>query len=252
MLASSWLVNVLIVTLCGSPTAQTLPGTEEVAQMHEQARAKMRNVEYELAIPLLEQALTANLSPTQIAEVNADLGICYASLGNTQGARVAFQRALKANVLFDLPVGTSPKIRQLFETVRTQDAVVAQKYTQKTVAKPFDPFFGLNIKTIDLALGGAVVVGLATGIISGVISSNAADELKDGQHERATVDNLVSRQRNFGIVSACAYGVAGAAALGEVAVVLFMDRDSKPANAISVQGSISATGDAYAGVSVRF
>jgi hypothetical protein len=245
MLASFWLVNVLVATLSGSPT--------EVDQMHEQARAKIRNVEYELAVPILEQALTANLEPTQVAEINADLGICYASLGNTESARVAFQRALEANVLLDLPVGTSPKIRQLFETVRAQGVQSARKSAQKTVAKPFEPFFDLkNIKTIDLALGGAAVVGLATGIISGIISSNAADDLKEGQHDRTTVDNLVSRQSNFGIISVCAYGIAGAAALSEVAVILFMDRGSKPAKAISAQGFISATGDAYAGVNVRF
>lgn len=256
MLAGSWLANMLIVTLCGSPTAtaQTVPSVEEVAQMHEQARSKMRNVEYELAIPLLEQALTANLRPTQAAEINADLGICYASIGNTENARVAFQRALKANILLELPVGTSPKIRRLFEAVRTESSQFAKKTVQKTVVTPSNPFFDLNLKTIDLALGGTVVVGLATGIISGVISSNAADDLRDGQHDRAALDNLVSRQHNYGIISVCAYSIAGAAALSEAAVVLFMNRDSKPAKPkkISVHGSISATGSTYAGVKVRF
>jgi len=238
------------VTLCAAQVAAAeVPGINE---LQKQARAKMRSVDYELAIPLLERALTVASNRSQAAEVQADLGICHASLGDPEQARIAFEGALGANPLLDLPVGTSPKIRRLFEGVRAQGpkaTALAPIQAPTIVVAPPEPV-GLRVKPVDFVLGGAVVAGLAAGIVTGLTSSNAANELQNGLHDRAMVDSLSSRQRIYGIASVCAYGLAGVAALSELVVLLL--RHPEPANAVSVSGAVLSTGGASATVQVRF
>lgn len=242
----------IVVALCTESVAEAgvVPKASDAVELQKQARAKMRSIEYEHAVPLLERALTADLSRRQKAELNADLGICYASLGDTEHARTAFEGALAADLLLDLPVGTSPKIRRFFEIVRSQGARAAAQGPTSVVA-PLEPS-GLRVKPVDFVLGGAVVAGVAAGIVTGMISSNAANELRNGLHDRSTVDSLSSRQSNYGIASVCAYGLAGAAALSELAVVLFVGRRPELASAITVSGAVLPTGGASAAVRVRF
>lgn len=244
--------TLFVGTLCTSTlaAAEAALKADEVVELQKQARAKMRGIEYELAIPLLERALTADLSQAQRAELNADLGICHANLGDTEHARAAFERALSANILLDLPVGTSPKIRQLFESTRAQRARGGPKGTTIVVA-PSEPI-GSVVKPFDFVLGSAVVAGVAAGIVTGIISSNAASEAQNGLHDRSTGDGLSRRRTTFGIASVCSYGFAGAAAITELALVLFVNRRSEPESPVSVTGALLPTGGASATVSVHF
>lgn len=244
------IVVTLVIEPVAAAAAGTVPRASEVVELQKQARAKMRTIEYEHAVPLLERALTAELSRHQKAELNADLGICYASLGDTEHARTAFEGALAADLLLDLPVGTSPKIRRLFEVVRAQGAKAIAQGTTSVVAPSGSA--GLRAMPVDFVLSGAVVAGVAAGIITGLISSNAASDLRNDLHDRATVDSLSRQQINYGIASVCAYGLAGAAALSELVVILFVSRRPELANAISVSGAVLPTGGASAAVQVRF
>lgn len=247
------IATLVVVALSPSPiaAAEPAPQANEVAELQKQARAKMRSIEYELAIPLLERALVADLSQPQKAELNADLGICYASVGETERARSAFDRALKANILLDLPVGTSPKIRQLFESARAERSKASAKETTVVMA-PSEPV-GTLVKPVDFVLGGAVVAGVAAGIITGVISSNAASDLQNSLHDRAAVDSLNNRRRTYAIASVCSYAFAGAAAVTELVLVLVMNRRPEPESAgdVSVSAAISPTG-ASAALQVHF
>jgi hypothetical protein len=80
------------------------------------------------------------------------------------------------------------------------------------------------VKPVDFILGGVVVAGLAGGIATGALSSSAASELEGGLHDRATVDALEARRRTLAIASIGSYAVAGAAALAEVAMIVFLER----------------------------
>lgn len=235
--------------------AQLAPKASEVVELQKQARARMRNIEYELAIPLLERALTSDLSRPQRAELQADLGISYANLGDTERARTAFEAALRANALLDLPVGTSPKIRKLFDELRAQGAQATAPAPSIIVA-PSEPV-GSLVKPIDFVMGGAVVAGVIAGVITGVISSNAAGELQSGLHDRATVDSLSGRQRLYAITSVATYAAAGAAAITELALILFMNRradsaSALSASAISVSAALWPSGGGAASFQVRF
>jgi hypothetical protein len=247
------LFAALFVGTLGTSTlaaAEAAPRADEAVELQKQARSKMRSIEYELAIPLLERALTADLNQAQRAELNADLGICHANVGDTEHARMAFDRALSANILLDLPVGTSPKIRQLFENTRAQRAKASPKETTIVIA-PSGPV-GSLVQPFDFVLGGAVVAGVATGIVTGIISSNAASDLQNGLHDRATADSLTRRRKTFAVTSVCSYGFAGAAAITELALVLFVNRRPEPANPVSVTGALLPTGGASATVRIRF
>ncbi len=240
----------IVVVLCAVPAmaADAAPSANEAVELQRQARVKMRFIEYELAVPLLERALKAELGRHQKAELLGDLGICHASLGETERARAAFEGAVTANQLLDLPVGTSPKIRQLFESVRSQGVKTTPAPVPIVVA-PQQPT-GLRVLPVDFFLGAVVVVGVAAGVIGGVLSSNAASEIQSGLHTRSTVDSLALWQKDFGIASVSAYALAGAAALSELAVVLFVDR--RPEAPIAVSGGLLPTGGATAKVLFRF
>ncbi len=241
---------MLVAALSTARAAAAPPRPDEVPDLQKQARAEMRLIEYELAIPLLERALTADSSLAQKAELNADLGICYASLGDSAGARAAFDRALSADMLLDLPVGTSPKIRQLFEGARSAHA---KRPSQETAvaSTPAEPV-GSLIKPVDFVMSAAVVAGVAAGIITGALSSGAASDLQSGLHDRPTVDSLNRRRQNLGVASVCSYGVAGAAAITELALILFLDRHPEPAGSLSVSAAVMPTGGASATLRVHF
>jgi tetratricopeptide (TPR) repeat protein len=246
---------IVVLFTSSVASAQAVPKASEVVELQKQARARMRNIEYELAIPLLERALTSDLSQPQKAELQADLGISYANLGDTERAHAAFDAALRANALLDLPVGTSPKIRKLFDELRARGAKASAPLPSIVVA-PSEPV-GSLVKPIDFVMGGAVVAGVIAGVITGVVSSNAAGELQSGLHDRATVDSLSSRQRLYAIASVSSYAAAGAAAITELALILFMNRRADSASvisasAISVSASLLPTGGAAAAFRIRF
>ena len=248
------LATLLITALCLVGTAsaadESPPTVPEALKLQQRARAQMRNIEYELAIPLLSHAQTAaDLNAHQKAEIEADLGICQASLGDTQAARTAFESALKADPLLDLPVGTSPKIRQLFETTRSQLAEARPASPMGAVVERSGPAF--KVKTLDYALMGVAVAGVGAGIATALVSSRAASDLEGSLHDRAGGDSLSSRQRAFGTISVISYSVAGAAAITSLVRMLWWNNRPEPASAVAFSGSVSPTG-ASASLRVSF
>jgi tetratricopeptide (TPR) repeat protein len=232
------------------------PSSAEVQELQKQARASMRSLEYEQAVPLLLRALAAkDLGLAQKAELNAALGICHANLGDTARSRDAFEAALSADPLLDLPVGTAPKIRQLFEGVRAQRraarTAVGSASVELSAESP-----SMHLVPLDYIVGSVAVAGLAAGIAAGAASSKQASDLQNGIHDRSTADSLSSKRQTYAAISVASYGVAGAAALAELAIILFVNHRSEPAHpqptpAVSVSGSILPAG-ASASLQVRF
>lgn len=228
--------------------AQPTLSADEVVDLQRRARAKMRGIEHELAIPLLERALQGKLSQAKRAELNADLGICHASLGDTDSARAAFDRALSANILLDLPVGTSPKIRQLFESTRTQHAAATKEPT--VIVRPPEPA-GFALRPVEYVFGSLLLVGVAGGIGAGVLSSNAANQATASMHDRATVDALDRSRLTWGIASVSAYGLAGLSAVIELVLLLTLDHRPEPRDTPVVGVALSSSG-ALATLGLRF
>lgn len=85
----------------------------------EKARAKMRSLDFEAALPLLQRVLESEkLTGPQRAAVLIDLATTRLNLDETDEARESFARALDADPDVSLPKGTSPKIQDLFDEVR--------------------------------------------------------------------------------------------------------------------------------------
>ncbi len=232
------------------PTVAPAQSAAEALSLQARARLHMHDIEYELAIPLLLRALeTPTLTPRQKAEISADLGLCQASLGDASTAGASFDSALGADPLYDLPAGTSPKIRRLFETIRARRAEAAPRSPARLVA--LESPSGAGVRAVDYLLGSIALAGLGAGIGAGIVSSRAADDLKGGLHDRPVVDRLKSRQRTWGVVSVVAYSVAGAAAAVELVKVIFLNGRSEAPAKFTVSGSISGSG-AAASVRVSF
>jgi len=257
--------------VAGKPAAAAPPSAAEALALQARARAQMRGIEYEFAIPLLLRALEApSLTPHQKAEIYAELGLCQASLGEALIAGAFFDSALAAEPLCDLPAGTSPKIRQLFETIRARRAetnplvaspssLVALEANRSAERRsssgplvrgrgsPTAP----RVRAVDYLLGSVALAGLGAGIGSGIVSSRAADDLMGGLHDRPYADRLKSRQHTWGVVSVVAYSVAGAAAAVALVKVVFLNGRSEAPSKITVGGSVSSSG-AGASVQVSF
>lgn len=248
--------------VAAKPAAAAPPSAAEALALQARARAQMRGIEYEFAIPLLLRALEApSLTQHQKAEIYAELGLCQASLGEALIAGAFFDSALAAEPLCDLPVGTSPKIRQLFETIRARRAetnplvaspsgLVALEANRPLVRGRGSPT-APRVRAVDYLLGSVALAGLGAGIGSGIVSSRAADDLMGGLHDRPYADRLKSRQHTWGVVSVVAYSVAGAAAAVALVKVVFLNGRSEAPSRFTVGGSVSSSG-AGASVQVSF
>ncbi|ATB43606.1 hypothetical protein CYFUS_009086 [Cystobacter fuscus] len=82
-----------------------------------QAKAFYQALDYERCLKRLKRAGTLKLSEPERAEVALYQGLCGAGLGQSKAARKSFQRALELDPQLQLPLGTSPRIVELFEEV---------------------------------------------------------------------------------------------------------------------------------------
>jgi len=100
----------------------------------ERARTLYAEVQYGEAIALLDSVLSqGNLGSAEREQASLLIGFCQTGLGNVGAARKRFAEVLEANADAKLPPGTSPKIREAFEKVRTE-------IKARVTAKPAEPF----------------------------------------------------------------------------------------------------------------
>ncbi len=85
----------------------------------ERARQLIDEAEFEEALKLLNDELEQpGNSQETLAQLYQLQGITYLYLGQEANARRSFEKLLEANPLHELPRSSSPKVRQLFESVR--------------------------------------------------------------------------------------------------------------------------------------
>lgn len=183
-----------------------------------QAKAFYQALDYERCLKRLKRAGTLKLSEPERAEVALYQGLCGASLGQSKAARKSFQRALELDPELQLPLGTSPRIVELYEEVggkrrtRAEDApaVAAAPAPAPDVpsAPPAEPPAvtpGLKpsappavaerpdflpqarpaksgvVRAMPYVLGGASLAVLATGVVFGVQARSSEAEAR-GAH----------------------------------------------------------------------
>lgn len=250
------------------PTKATKP--EDAASLHAKARARMQNLDYEQALPLLQQALAMpDLQPSRKVELLIDVGISDVNLARNDDARRAFEDALATDPNAILPAGTSPKIKSLFQSVKEAKFAPPPPPTPKpvevkpepppvvTVAPPppTEPMVATKMKpeSRNLALPiilGIVAVGAAgAGVGTGIVSQDAAKDLRSGLHTTSEVESLQSKRTTMGITSIVGYSVGGAAAIGTILAIALGGPSNKPTAPVAASAVITPTGG---GASVAF
>ena len=107
-----WIALVLV--LAAAPAA-----ADEVGDLLERARARMAELDYDGAIPLLEQAEAAGGSDRAgVLEIVRSLAEAHAALGRADAAETAFRRLLALEPDTELPAGSSPKLTAPFSAAR--------------------------------------------------------------------------------------------------------------------------------------
>ncbi len=246
---------MLAVAFLAAGTARAGPlSPGAAASLQRRAHAKMKQLEFEAAIPLLERVLQSSaLSPAGLAKVNVDLGVSLANLGRDDDARRAFEQAVKRDAKVELAGDVSPKIRALFDDAKQaaqpppapppEPALVIQAPPRPTpppapvaaveAPRP-SPSRGL---VVPIALEAVAAAALGVGIGTGVASAGAAHSLQASLNPRSTVDGLVAQQGTLAAVSITSYVVAGVAAIAGVAVYLL---EGRPADKEAAAGSGAA------------
>lgn len=240
-------VLVLGCALVTSTAIARPKGEPSTATLHKKARQRMATLDFDAALPLLQQALkNPNVPAPERAELLVDVGITDVNLGDNAGASQAFTQAVDADPTVHLPAGISPKIRLLFE--QAQDArkpspppppPEPQPVASAPIPPPPPPAPAPVTPTAAAmethAAGpswvgpgvcfGVAVAGIAAGVTTASISNGAFSALSASPHSTADADALLSKQRTFATVSAVSYAAGGAAAVGGLAWLLFAPRD---------------------------
>jgi hypothetical protein len=203
--------------------------------LHEKARALMQDLDFEAALPLLRKAIGApSLTSVVRAQLWVDAGICLVRLDDTNAARDAFEKGLAEDASVPFPDTAPPKARWLFDQVRRPAPVKVEPPPARVEnPKPEPPKTDMPKKLEPprltqpptsivatpprswvgpIVCGAAAVVATATGIIAASASTQAAQALSGGLHERAETTSLVARQQSMATLSIGAYVGAGVAA----------------------------------------
>lgn len=231
------LLALALLLLDGSALARPNPHLQRGIKL-------LQEMEDARALAELQRALRmrGNSAEAQ-AEIYVYIGIAQFNLLRTEQARASFGAALDRNPNVDLPPLTSPKIRQVFESVRASRRSVAPQPEPGPEPEPEPPVPTFQPKRPNqpppvirrarrprqvsfwgrywpaLALIGVGVAAAGAGIGCGVTAASEAEKSKDVnlpyEEARAHYDEAGRRALAANVL----YGVAGAAAL--TSAVLF-------------------------------
>ncbi|MBS2028076.1 MAG: hypothetical protein JST54_09255 [Deltaproteobacteria bacterium] len=237
------MITALLIATCltaapvpdSGPVTPATSGKSTVALLAE-ARAHMADLDFDRALPLLEDALSDTaLTGSPRAQALLDLGLTLANLGEPDRAKEVFAQAFGIEPHAALPPHTAPKVVELFEAARPpiattaddaddgEEAATPPPPAPVVVAPPPPPPPSLLKPAI---CGGVAAAGLSVGIGFGLSSSEAKATLERGVASRATADALLSRQREAATASIVGYGV-GVLALVATASLLYLDTPAR-------------------------
>ena len=246
-----WLVPVLALVLAVPCAVFAAPGP---ADLQKKARARMKSLDFEAALPLLEQLrdLPGVDAPLR-AQALVDLGITFVNLGRADDARKAFDDALEAHPEVPFPSGVPPKIRRLFEDakearlarLKPPEPVVEVKPEPPPVVKPERPppqIFVLTpepapppaerMKVVPGVLVGLGVLGVGAGVSTALASQNADRKLAGSLHSSSEAQRLLSNRATYGLASYVCYGAGAAMIATGAALFLFTGSSGVSASAV--------------------
>ncbi|MHB1843667.1 MAG: hypothetical protein ACYCWW_02380 [Deltaproteobacteria bacterium] len=211
--------------------------------LEKRAHAKMGELDYEAAAPLLQRAVKSSALPSgERARAYVDLGVALVNVGKDGEAQRAFAHALALDPKVALPADASPKIQGIFEAearavaprleapvpqapppppppvVRAPPPVAAPPPAPTAAIERPAPSAPSRSLAAPIALGATAAIALGVGIWAAGQSAGAAHSLQASLNSTATVNSLVARQGTFATVSIVSYVVAAAAAIAGVSV----------------------------------
>ena len=217
------------------------------AALHKKARTRMKSLDFDAALPLLEQLKgEPSLSAQQRVDVLIDLGITHVNLGQAEEARRDFEDVLALNPNARPSPSTSPKVQRLFDEVKEareirlrpppppepkpeppppppklEPAPRPEPLTAPVSVEeaPAAPRQRLVAVPLVLMLAGAGAV--AAGVVCAMQSQGAARELQGSLHSTAEVTALENKRSTFAALTYTGYGVGGALAVTGAALLIF-------------------------------
>ena len=226
--------------------ARAQSSNAKLRKLDRRAHQKMRELDFEGALPLLEKlAHSAALPDPAKASVFVDLGVTLVNLGRDAEALDAFTQALGLDPKRRAPSGLSPKIQKIFEEAQRSVApeappvVVAEapppvaeappprektarlieastpapspSAPEEAVSAPMPAPTGVNLVP-PLVLEGLAAVALGVGIWAAEGSASASNQLQSGLGSSSAVEGLRGQQGTLGTLALGAYAVAATAA----------------------------------------
>lgn len=235
---------------------------EPEAKDKQQVNDAIANLERKLREKGLQQILIYAEPATARIEVNGkDLGVSPASTELPTGThnlavkaegfetveRTFTMQLQKGSELSIVLVPRSPEPQPTAATTSdapTKTTLAPQSVPAATAATEVPRKKG---RVFTFVAGGLAIAGLGTGIVLGIVSSNASTELRSRQHPRDEATTLVNTATNTAIGANVSYGVAGAAAI--TAVILFFVEGASAAPP-STQAAVSPAEGAAASTSL--
>jgi len=230
----------ILVTLSGSPTAGPSPRPSPQAALQEAVKL-FQNFEDPQAAVLLRALLNRSPPKSVAARAHIYLGLIALNAADADGAQAEFEKAVRTDVVIDLPPGQSPKAQILFAEARRE---VASTPLPAPVAAPRPGEGAASMPTAVTApeeaapshlpayvVGGIGVAALAAGGIFGYLQLQAGDDARNDATLAASLNDGQPFAQD-GIVADVLYGLGGAALI--TSIVLFVTEGSAKAPPVTV------------------
>ena len=200
-----------------------LAGTNGYDAAMSKAVALYNEAEWDAALRELSIAEKLAADEGQRVRVWLHEGIMLANVPNAEAAEAAWRRALEIDLKAELPLPVSPRVKALFEKVRSTTKEKPKLFPQQ----PRDTGTtglteGMKFPVVPvIALGGALVAaGVGLGFTLASNSTYAQARLAPTEAERTALSSRAWTQQLIGNI---AFAVAGAAAL--IALITFIVMD---------------------------
>jgi tetratricopeptide (TPR) repeat protein len=231
--------SLLTLALTCALGAMAAPGSDATLK---KARARMKSLDFEVALPLLERLRDTPGSQPFRTSLYLDLGVTYVNLGRFEDARKAFDEALELTPTLELPTSSAPKVRRVFEEARDARAArLAPPPVEPAPTPPpppaparepmpdvVKPAARPRLIVPPIALAGGGLGAVLFGLISATQSQQATRVLSGALHSTSEVEQLLARRQTWGTLTWVGYGVGAACLLAGAALFLFSGETFAP------------------------
>ncbi len=231
---------LLLVVLTGGPTAAPAPRASPQAVLQD-AVTLFQNFEDQQAAVALRALLRRSPPKSVAARAHIYLALIALNASDADAAQAEFEKAVRTDVLIDLPAGQSPKAQILFAEARRQvaaaplptpeEAPVRGRGTEVPAAAVAAPEEVASSHVPAYVVGGIGVAALAVGGVFGFLQQQAGNNARSDATLAASLNDGQPYAQD-GIVADVLFGVGGAALV--TAIILYATEGSTKAPPVAV------------------